>query len=148
MLIISHFFQMLKFHFPMQNPFLKRSLNEKNISLPAENIILSINYYKEYLGFQLITNNIERNNIAYALLRFNNQEIILEQAISSERTSPNDVVINLNWNDNQLKQHYNELKQKVKVKKSFSKSKNGCSVFSVVDCDGNILNFQAKYSKN
>jgi catechol 2,3-dioxygenase-like lactoylglutathione lyase family enzyme len=138
---------MLKFHLPMQNPFIKRSQNDKVVALPVKNINLSVNYYKEYLGFQLIENN-ERRKINYALLRFYNLELILEQAISSEKEFQNDVVLNLNWNNNQLKQHYFELRQKVKVKRNYSSNKDGISLFSVVDCDGNILNFQTKQAEN
>lgn len=131
----------------MQNPFIKRSQNDKVVALPVKNINLSVNYYKEYLGFQLIENN-ERRKINYALLRFYNLELILEQAISSEKEFQNDVVLNLNWNNNQLKQHYFELRQKVKVKRNYSSNKDGISLFSVVDCDGNILNFQTKQAEN
>ena len=45
-----------------------------------------------------------------------------------------------------MKKHINELRQKVKVKRNYSNNKNGISVFSILDCDGNILNYQAKDS--
>ncbi len=128
----------------MQNLFFKRSLINKAITLPVENINLSVNYYREYLGFQFISYEGIKNNIACALLKFDDQELILEQVISKEKFCSDKIDLTLNWDDKQLKQHYNELKQKVKVIKNYSSNKNGVSLFSILDCDGNILNFQTK----
>ena len=137
---------MLKFHFPFQTLLLKRTMNNNVVILTVENIILSTNYYKEYLGFQLIPNRDDSKNISNALLVFDNQKIKLEQITTSEKKIQNDVVLNFNWNDSQMKKHFNELRQKVKVKRNYSNNKNGISVFSILDCDGNILNYQAKDS--
>jgi catechol-2,3-dioxygenase len=137
---------MLKFHFPFQTVLLKKTMNNNIVTLTVENINLSTNYYKEYLGFQLIPNSNDSTNNSNALLVFDTQKIKLEQVASFEKKIQNDVVLNFNWNDSQMKKHFNELRQKVKVKRNYSNNKNGISVFSILDCDGNILNFHAKDS--
>jgi phosphoribosyl-AMP cyclohydrolase len=131
---------MLRFHSPLPIGVPKRSFNDNVVILPVENINLSVNYYKEYLGFTLVANNDNDN----ALLQIGNQEIILEQVVSPDKIYNSEIVLNLNWDETKLKQHYYELRQKVKVKKNYSGNQNGVSLFSTIDCDGNILNFQVK----
>jgi hypothetical protein len=137
---------MLKFQLPIQTTLLNGIMNNTIVTLPVENIQLSVNYYQEYLGFQLISNNANSNIISNALLVLDDQKIKLEQVVQSKNKLPDNVVLEFNWNDSQLKQHFDELRQKVKVKRSYSNDKEGYSIFSIMDCDGNTLIYQSKKS--
>jgi uncharacterized glyoxalase superfamily protein PhnB len=130
---------MLNFFIPgnLQN----YSFMEKNyLTIPVENVYLAINYYKEYLGFKLI--NISNNNgiIKGALVRFNNTNILLEK-INIQVNKQNLIHIQLNFSEIQMKKLFNEVKEKVRVRKSFNKNEKGINSFAIEDCDGNILNF-------
>jgi len=110
--------------------------------LPVENVPLTVNYYKEYLGFKLINGVPKFGQMDFALMQFSNHSLLFEKATESNIDfNISDIVLQVNFDDNKMKKLYNNYKQKVRIKKEYSVNEKGISEFSVQDCNGNIITF-------
>ena len=125
------------------SPFDLLVSNKPFTSITVDNVMLTLNYYKEYLGSKIINNSIKKQNIGYAIIELHNKKIMLQQeAINSSIVSGNEVSFELNYDDSQMKLLYNNYKQKLRIVRSLNKNEKGVSEFSVIDCNGVILKFR------
>lgn len=118
---------------------------ESNIlGLPVENVRLTANFYREYLGFQL-ENKIEKTGIVeFASLRFADAKITFCQQENYPKK--------INEEDNKrinirLKYHqtvsslYERCKEQVRIVNQMMNTNGKPIEFAVQDCNGFVLNF-------
>jgi hypothetical protein len=132
--------------FPKTKPFLS---DTKNIQvLRVENPILTANYYKEYLDFELINSNSENKNCRKALLRLNNQNILLVEPDPNQDNEQQSIILRFNFDISQMNTYYIDLKQKARIIHSSSNNKKEISEFSIKDCNGHVLHFRMDSANN
>lgn len=132
--------------FPKTKPF---SNDTKNIQvLRVENTILTANYYKEYLDFELINFNSENKNCRKALLRLNNQNILIIEPDANQSNEIQSVILSFNFDISQMTTYYKGLKQKARIIHSSSNNKKEISEFSIKDCNGHVLHFRMNSANN
>jgi hypothetical protein len=110
--------------------------------IKVENTILTANYYKEYLDFELINCNSESENCRKALLRLNNQNILLVEPDKNDCSGQQNIILSFNIDSNQLSTYYKDLRQKARIIQSRTNNKKEISEFSIKDCNGHIIHFR------
>jgi hypothetical protein len=132
--------------FPKTKQFIS---NSKNIQvLRVENTILTANYYKEYLDFELINFNSDSKNGRKALLRLNNQNILIIEPAANQSAEFQSITLSFNFDISQMNTYYKDLKQKARIIHFSSNNKKEISEFSIKDCNGHVLHFRISSSNN
>jgi hypothetical protein len=116
--------------------------------LIVENTILTANYYKEYLDFELINFNSEIETGRKALLRKYNQNILLVEPDANQITEQQSIILSINFDFIQMETYYHELKQKVRIIDSCINNKKEISEFSIKECNGHVIHFRMNSANN
>ena len=109
----------------------------------VENVPLTANYYKEYIGFSHIKNSDTPDYSQTALLKYDDYALILEKSENFKLTNE-EVVLQLGLNSVQMKNLYNEYKIKTRIHSVLFSSNAEIKEFSIRDCNGNIIHFKSK----
>jgi hypothetical protein len=114
----------------------KKCKKEPLERIPVENLPLTINYYREYLGFKLVNKTSN-----YATMRMQDKTVHLESGINKSLEKPT-INIELQYNCKQMNNLFNEYRKKTKILKSLTETTNGFSEFAVLDCNDVEINFK------
>jgi hypothetical protein len=116
--------------------------SKSTLKFYVENVNLTVNYYKEYAGFRLIERSQKLNFMHSAKMNFHDNIILFERT-ENENLVPNKKInFQLYLNKSQLKELYDNYKQKIKINHVSFIDGNQINEFSIKDCDGNIISFQ------
>jgi uncharacterized glyoxalase superfamily protein PhnB len=123
-------------------------MNRNIETIPVERVHLTVNYYKEYLGFKLINYVPRVGKMNYALMQIQNKTILFESIDKGKVHGESNKIIDieLNYNGEQMNSLYNNYFQKVKIIKELTKTTRGTLEFTVLDC--NNIQIQFKGSNN
>ena len=116
-------------------------ISDNTLKLYVENVNLTVNYYKEYAGFKLIGRSPKLNLMHSAIMNFQDNILLFEKAENVNHVPNKEINLQLCLNNMQLKELYDNFKQKIKI--NYVSFGDGYQInkFSIKDCDGNIISF-------
>jgi hypothetical protein len=111
-----------------------------NFTLYADKVLLTANYYIEYLGFNLLY-RVEDEGNPYVWLELNGQFLLIwpwSQKLGIPKPIHLEVV--------DIYQFYFAITKKIRIKEFLATDSSGVLSFSLIDCEGNIINFFQEYT--
>jgi hypothetical protein len=112
-------------------------LTKEICKVEVENAKLTAQYYNQYLGFEIIGVN---DSSTFYLVRLNEYLLYIVNANGNEQSRRIDVVIN----SFQIENFYYTISSRTKVFKPLNYTLDEGIFFSIIDCNGNIVNFSCE----
>lgn len=123
-------------------------MSKKIFKFCVDNVPLSVNYYKEYLGFSFVESNQELDHKSSAKMCFKDNVIFFVKSNDTDNFINREITFQVNLTDVQMKQLYNNYKQKLRINNVLINNECEITRFSIKDCDGNILGFESNLCKS
>jgi hypothetical protein len=105
-----------------------------NYTIFSDKVLLTANYYIEYLGFNLLYKDEEDN--PYVWLEFN-QQFVLIWPWNNKLGIAKPVKIEVL----DIHEHFEKLSERTRINVPLHKDDLGVSNFSILDCEDNIIHF-------
>ncbi len=102
--------------------------------LPVRSMPASVNYYCGMLGFEVETRN---DDWGWAMLRFDECRLMLDQSINAHPASPRDAILYLYPDD--IVEYHNQVRKNGLVVPDLDVTFYGLTEFRIDDPDGNRL---------
>lgn len=131
---------MLQYLNPIIKPKIHDNILPSTFTIYVDNVTLTVNYYREYLGFKLINTAPKNGNMKYALMSFGKQNILFEED-KTESLKSSFISLNLNLSKEKMHLFYNQLVERVRIYNKFTVNEKGIASFSILDCNGYQINF-------
>lgn len=106
-----------------------------NYTVFSDKVLLTANYYVEYLGFNLLY-KVEEDDNPYIWLEFNQQFVLIwpwNNKLGLAKTVELEV--------DEIHKHFEKLSERTRINVPLYKDAEGLHRFSILDCEDNIIHF-------
>lgn len=106
-----------------------------NYTVFSDKVLLTANYYIEYLGFNLLY-KVEEDDNPYIWLEFNQQFVLIwpwNNKLGLAKTVELEV--------DEIHKHFEKLSERTRINIPLYKDNDGLHRFSILDCEDNIIHF-------
>jgi hypothetical protein len=116
-------------------------ISTSDFELYVDNVVLTVNYYNEYLGAEILKIDSQNNISQFAIVKLFNKTILFKSKnnLNPSYKIKNSLDIELERKLLNFNSLYSDFKNKFWMYSTLNKSKNNLNEFAIIDCNGIVI---------